>query len=117
MTGDWGWGCASAVRLLERGFRRGRAGCCCWVGEVRAGEAGGVWVEARGRVPSRESSRVASPWLACECRCRFLKKLMPRWTPVGRGAGESVERAVGTAVGGAGAAVVVNITFPLERRG
>lgn len=47
-------------------------------------EAGGVCVEARGRARWREeSSRVWSGGLA-ECRCRFLKKLIPRWTPVGR---------------------------------
>lgn len=89
----------------------GRATVCWWDDEAKAGEAGGVCVEARGRVPVRESSREASAWLP-ECRCRFRRKLIPRWTPVGRCEGE-----LGTAVvtvGRAGVVVVVNITL---RRG
>lgn len=63
--GLWGW--ASVVWRRDRGSRRGRGGC--WEeGEGRAGEAGGVCVEARGRARWREaSSRVWSGGLA-ECR-------------------------------------------------
>jgi hypothetical protein len=97
----------SAVWLLDSNSGRGTAG---WADEeAKAGEAGGVCVEARGRVPVRESSRGASPWLL-ECRCRLRKKLMPRWTPVGRGEGELGDTAV--AVGRTGVVVVVNITLP-----
>jgi hypothetical protein len=107
---EGGWGCrwVSAVWLLDS--NSGRVAGCWWDDEAKAGEAGGVWVEARGRVPDRESSREASAWLV-ECRCKFRKKLMPRWTPVGRGEGELGGTAVAT-VGRAGVVVVVNITLP-----
>jgi hypothetical protein len=71
---------------------------------AKGGEAGGVWVEARGRNGlSRGSS--AAP---LECRCRFLRKLRPR-RPDGRGDVGLGERAVAATVGAAGAGAV-NIT-------
>jgi len=103
VEGGWGW--VSAVWLLDS--ESGRAAVCWWDDEAKAGEAGGVCVEARGRVPVRESSREASAWLP-ECRCRFRRKLIPLWTPVGRCEGE-LGTAVAT-VGRAGVVVVVNIT-------
>lgn len=97
-------GCPSAVTRLER--VGGRAMGRLWDEEANAGEAGGVWVEARGRVlgVSRGSSPGPGEW-----RCRLRKKLMPRCRPVGRGegdAGEAVERAVAATVGGAGVGAV-----------
>lgn len=44
---DWGW--ASDVCRLEGSAGR-TMGRWFWDDEVKAGEAGGVWVEARGRV-------------------------------------------------------------------
>lgn len=64
---------------------------------VEAGEAGGVWVKARGRGRALESSRGASAWLV-ECRCRLRKKLIPRWTPVGRDEGGFVVKTVAATV-------------------
>lgn len=104
--------CASAVCLLINEFGR-RPGWGC-ESVVEAGEAGGVWVKARGRVRALESSRGASAWLE-ECRCRLRKKLIPLWTPVGREEGEFVVMTVAATVWeAAGAAVVVNIPFPVS---
>jgi hypothetical protein len=64
-----------------------------------------VWVEARGL--ALEASRASSAPPGA-CRCRFLRKLMPRCRPVGRDEGECevVEMAVAATVGAAGAGAV-----------
>jgi hypothetical protein len=101
---DEGWGCVlESVCLLESGAGR----TTTLVEEAaKAGEAGGVWVEARGRDGLR-SSRGSSE-APLECRCRFRRKLRPR-RPEGRGEVGLVEMAVAATVGAAGAGAV-NIT-------
>jgi hypothetical protein len=65
-----------------------------------------VCVEARARpgVLDVGSSR-GSSGVPAECRCKFLKKLMPRCRCVGR-EGELVDMAVAATVGAAGAGAV-----------
>ena len=100
---DEGWGWVSvSVCLRESG--RGRV-AALWEAVAREGEAGGVCVDARGRVlDGLESSRGSSE-APLECRCRFLRKLKPR-RPEGRGTGEFVDKTVEATVGAAGAGAV-----------
>jgi hypothetical protein len=101
---DEGCVCAlESVCLREGG--RGRV-AALWEEAAKEGEAGGVWVDARGR-DGLESSRGSSE-APLECRCRFLRKLRPR-RPEGRGDVGFVEIAVAATVGAAGAGAV-NIT-------
>jgi hypothetical protein len=108
---DDSWICElESVCLLEGGAGRTAA----LVEEAaKAGEAGGVWVEARGRDGLR-SSRESSV-APLECRCRFLRKLRPR-RPEGLGEAGLGGRAVAATVGAAGAGAV-NITERGRRQG
>jgi hypothetical protein len=108
---DAGWRREVLSVCLREGGRGRDAGP---VEEVaRAGEAGGVWVDARGRVLELEclgSSRASrsSEWPVVECRCRFLRKLRPRRPDNGRlvDEWEAMDSAVAATVGAAGAGAV-----------
>lgn len=103
-----GEGCGRAsVSVWRREGGGGRA-VVVWEEGAREGEAGGVCVEARGRVFDGRASSRASSEAPLACKCRFLRKLKPR-RPDGRGEGEVGERAVAATVGAAGAGAV-NIT-------
>jgi hypothetical protein len=91
-----------SVWLLEGGGGRLTV---LWEEVARNGEAGGVCVEARGRVLDCLASSRGSSAVPPECRCRFLRKLRPR-RPEGRGVGELVDMAVAATVGAAGAGAV-----------
>lgn len=101
-----GWRASVSVCLREGGGGRLAA---LWEEVARNGDAGGVCVEARGRVleclgdSSRGSSAVPPEW-----RCRFLRKLSPR-RPDGRDTGEFGDIVVAVTVGATGAGAV-NIT-------
>lgn len=99
----WGWVSVSVSVCLREGGR-GRV-AALWEAVAREGEAGGVCVDARGRVlDGLESSRGSSE-APLECRCRFLRKLKPR-RPEGRGIGEFVDTTVEATVGAVGAGAV-----------
>lgn len=109
-----GEGCGRAsvsVCLREGGCGRAVG---AWEEAAREGEAGGVCVEARGRVFDGWASRASSE-APLACKCRFLRKLKPR-RPDGRGEGEDGERAVAATVGAAGAGAV-NITRAVAKEG
>ena len=85
-------------------LREGGRGWCKAV--AREGEAGGVWVDARGRVlEGLASSRGSSSEAPLECRCRLRRKLKPR-RPDGRLVEDMVDIAVAAVVGAAGAGAV-----------